>query len=213
MRYVYYATAFLVVLTISIAGFRGRISTRPPLEVFPDMDRQAKYKPESPSAFFAVGRADRPLPPGVVPRGRGSAADPAYLRADDFLYRGKLPDGSFARGFPPELAIDARFMERGRERYTIYCAPCHGALGDGQGVTRGYGMATTATYQDDRIRHMPEGEIFNTITNGKNTMLAYADKLAPRDRWAVIAYVRALERARAGTVGDVPADHKADLGL
>jgi mono/diheme cytochrome c family protein len=104
-------------------------------------------------------------------------------------------------------------MERGRERYATYCAPCHGALGDGQGITRGYGMATTATYHDDRIRNMPEGEIFNTITNGKNTMSSYADKLSPEDRWAVIAYVRALERARQGTVADVPADHKADLGL
>ncbi len=212
MRYVYYATAFLVVLTISIAGFRGRRSTRPPVEVFPDMDRQAKYKPETASPFFADGRADRPLPPGVVPRGRSVATDPDALRADDFLYRGRNAKGEFARGFPPELTIDARFMERGRERYTIYCAPCHGALGDGQGITRGYGMATTATYQDDRIRNMPEGEIFNTITHGKNTMFSYGDKLSPPDRWAVIAYVRALERARAGTIADVPADHQADLG-
>jgi mono/diheme cytochrome c family protein len=213
MRYVYYATALLVVLTISIAGFRGRLSTKPPVEVFPDMDRQAKYKPEAPSPFFADGRADRPLPPGVVPRGRSIAPDPDFLRADDFLYRGRAADGSFARGFPPQLVIDERFMQHGRERYTIYCAPCHGALGDGQGVTRGYGMVTTATYQDDRIRGMPEGEIFNTITNGKNTMSSYADKLNPEDRWAVIAYVRALQRAQHGTVADVPADHKADLGL
>ncbi len=213
MRYVYFATAFLVVLVISIAGFRGRISTKPPVEVFPDMDRQAKYKPETPSPFFADGRADRPLPAGVVARGRSVAADPAFLGADPFLYRGKDARGEWARGFPPELALDARFMARGRERYTIYCAPCHGALGDGQGITRGYGMATTATYQDDRIRGMAEGEIFNTITHGKNTMLGYGDKLDPRDRWAVIAYVRALERARAGTAADVPADHRADLGL
>jgi len=213
MRYVYFATAFLVVLTISIAGFRGRLSTRPPVEVFPDMDRQPKYKPEARSPFFADGRADRPLPPGVVARGRSIAPDPDFLRAADFLYRGKMAGGAFARGFPPELAIDARFMERGRERYATYCAPCHGAVGDGQGITRGYGMATTATYHDDRIRNMPEGEIFNTITNGKNTMSSYADKLSPEDRWAVIAYVRALERARQGTVADVPADHKADLGL
>jgi len=213
MRYVYFATAFLVILTISIAGFRGRISTKPPVEVFPDMDRQAKYKPEAASPFFADGRADRPLPAGVVARGRSVAADPACLGADGFLDRGKNAQGEWARGFPPELALDARLMARGRDRYTIYCAPCHGALGDGQGITRGYGMATTATYQDDRIRAMAEGEIFNTITHGKNTMLAYGDKLDPRDRWAVIAYLRALERARAGTVADVPADHRADLGL
>jgi mono/diheme cytochrome c family protein len=213
MRYIYYVTALLVVLTVSIAGFRGRRSTQPPVEVFPDMNRQAKYKPQGPSKFFADGRADRPLPPGVVPRGRTIGQDADFLRADDFLYRGKTPAGEFARGFPPELALDEKFMQHGKERYTIYCAPCHGALGDGQGITKGYGMMTTASYHDDRIRKMPEGEIFNTITNGKNTMSPYADKLNPEDRWAVIAYVRALERARQGTPADVPADHKGELGL
>ncbi|HUJ42258.1 MAG TPA: cytochrome c [Opitutaceae bacterium] len=213
MRYAYYVTAFLVVLTISIAGFRGRRSTQPPIEVFPDMDRQAKYKPQAPSSFFADGRADRPLPAGVVPRGRTIAPDPDFLRADDFLYRGKTATGEFARGFPPQLVIDENFLLRGRERFTIYCSPCHGALGDGKGITNGYGMVTTASYHDDRIRQMAEGEIFNTITFGKNTMFPYADKLSPEDRWAVIAYVRALERARQGTLADVPADHKADLGL
>jgi len=212
MRYAYYVTAFLVVLTISIAGFRGRRSTQPPVEVFPDMDRQAKYKPQAESKFFADGRADRPLPAGVVPRGRTVEPDQGFLRADDFLYRGRTATGEFARGFPPALTIDEKRMERGRERYTIYCAPCHGALGDGQGITKAYGMVTTASYHDDRIRKMAEGEIFNTITNGKNTMSPYADKLSPEDRWAVIAYVRALERAREGTLADVPADHKADLG-
>jgi mono/diheme cytochrome c family protein len=213
MRYVYLVTLFFAVLVVSILGFRGRRSTRPPLEVFPDMDLQAKYKPEMESHFFANGMVDRPIPPGTVPRGRTGAANPAYLRADDFLYRGLAPDGKFARGFPPELKIDQRFMERGRGRYTIYCSPCHGALGDGQGITHGYGMLTTASYQQERIMQMPEGEIFNTITHGKNTMKSYADKLSPKDRWAVIAYVRALELARHGTVADVPADHRADLGL
>jgi mono/diheme cytochrome c family protein len=213
MRTVYYVTALLVVLTISIGGFRGRHSTQPPIEVFPDMNRQPKYKPQAGSRFFADGRADRPLPAGVVARGRTTAPDPDFLRADDFLYRGQTDGGAFARGFPPQLALDEAFLQRGRERYTIYCAPCHGALGDGQGITKSYGMVTTASYHDDRIRKMPEGEIFSTITNGKNTMSPYADKLSPEDRWAVIAYVRALERAREGTVSDVPADHKADLGL
>jgi hypothetical protein len=213
MRHLYFATAFLVVLTISIAGFRGRQSTQPPVEVFPDMDRQAKYKPQAESRFFADGRADRPLPAGVVPRGRTVATNADYLRADDFLYRGKVPTGAFARGYPPELVLDGKFMERGRDRYTIFCPPCPGALGDGQGITKAYGMVTTASYHDDRLRQMAEGEIFNTITNGKNTMASYADKLSPEDRWAVIAYVRALQRARLGTAADVPADHQTGLGL
>lgn len=213
MRYLYLVTVFLVVVMVSILGFRGRRATKPPLEVFPDMDRQAKYLPELQSAFFANGMADRPLPPGTVPRGRTAKANPRFLRANDFLYRGKTPDGKFARGFPPELVINMRFIKRGQNRYNIYCAPCHGPLGDGKGITHYYGMVTTASYQQERIITMPEGEIYNTITHGKNMMKSYADKLSPRDRWAIIAYVRALELARHGTVADVPADHRADLGL
>ncbi len=106
-----------------------------------------------------------------------------------------------------------KFIERGRDRFTIYCSPCHGALGDGNGVTRKYGMGATASYHDDRLRKMAEGEIFNTVTNGKGQMNPYGDKLAPADRWAVIAYVRALQRAQTGTAKDVPADHRAEIGM
>ena len=104
-------------------------------------------------------------------------------------------------------------MNAGKNRFAIFCQPCHGAVGDGNGVTKKYGMGATATYQDDRLRAMAEGEIYNTITNGKGNMLSYADKLKPEDRWAVIAYVRVLQRAQHSTVADVPADHKSELGL
>ena len=204
MRYAYYTLAFLVVLLISVMGFRGLRSALPPIEVFPDMDRQALYKPQAESKFFADARADRPIPAGTVPRGRTAAADPDFLRADDFRYAGKAPDGSFARGFP--LPVTAALLHRGQNRYQIYCAPCHGALGDGNGITKSYGMLTTPTYHDDRLRSMAEGELFNTITYGKNTMYPYADKLSPDDRWAVIAYLRVLQRAQQGKVGEVPAD-------
>jgi mono/diheme cytochrome c family protein len=216
MRYAYFTLAFLVVLLVSVMGFRGLRSTQPPIEVFPDMDRQAKYKPQAESKFFADGRADRPIPTGTVPYGRGDNVepgrelhDPAYLRADDFRYAGKLPDGTFARGFP--LPVTEALVHRGQGRFNIYCAPCHGALGDGQGITKSYGMVVTPSYHDDRLRQMAEGEIFNTITNGKNTMMSYADKLSPDDRWAVIAYVRALQRARQGTIDEVPAELRGGL--
>jgi mono/diheme cytochrome c family protein len=111
------------------------------------------------------------------------------------------------------LTVDARFLQRGRERYAISCAPCHGALGDGNGITKAYGMGATPTFHDDRIRSMAEGELFNTITNGKGTMMGYADKVVPEDRWAIVAYVRALQRAQHGSVADVPAAHKAELGI
>jgi cytochrome c553 len=141
----------------------------------------------------------------------GPAGQP--LHDDDFLYRGKAPDGSFARGFPPALRVDMKFLERGRDRFTIYCLPCHGAVGDGNGITKKYGMGATPSYHDDRLRKMAEGEIFNTITNGKGQMNPYSDKLKAADRWAVIAYVRALQRAQTGTVADVPGDHREELGI
>jgi mono/diheme cytochrome c family protein len=214
MRTVYLVTAFLVVLTVSVLGFRGTPFTSPPLDVFPDwlfpgMKHQPKLKPQGPSAFFADGRADRLPPPGTVPYSQP-------LRDDDALYLGKNPDGSWVRGFPAAIAVDRKLLERGRERYGIYCAPCHGAVGDGNGITKRYGMGATPSYHDDRIRQMAEGEIFNVITNGKApayNMSPYGDKLEPEDRWAVVAYVRALQRAQAGSADDVPKDHKQELGI
>jgi cytochrome c553 len=215
MRTVYLVTFFLVVLLVAGYGFRGTTFTKPPIDVFPEwmcpgMKRQSKYKAQVASPFFADGRADRPLPVGVVPSGYGPLAQP--LHDDSHLYDGKNPDGTFVRGFPSQLVIDEKFMERGRQRYTIYCSPCHSAVGDGKGIVSQYGMGP-ANFHDDRIRQMAEGEIFNTITHGKANMMPYADKLASEDRWAIIAYVRALERARAGTAADVPPEHHQELGL
>jgi mono/diheme cytochrome c family protein len=211
MRNVYLVTAFLVVLTVSILGLRGTKFTHPPMDVFPEwafpgMKHQPKYLPQSTSAFFADGRSDRPLPPGVVSRDA--------LRTDDALYAGKAADGSWLRGFPAALTVDTKLIARGKDRYTIYCQPCHGAVGDGNGITKQYGMGATPTYHDARLRDMAEGEIFNTITHGRNTMLSYADKLLPEDRWAVILYVRALQRAQTGTPADVTdAAAKTTLGI
>lgn len=204
MRYVYLVTFFVVVLTVGALGFRGSISTKPPLEVFPDMDRQPKYRPQAASAFFADGRADRPLPAGVVARGQ--------LIEDGHLAAGRDAKGEFARGFPAGLAVDRVLMERGHDRYTIYCAPCHGQLGDGRGIVTSYGWGTPVSFHLDLYKTMPEGEIYNTIANGKNTMFGYGDKLDVSDRWAVVAYVRALQRSH-GTAADVPPAHKAELGI
>ncbi len=200
MRNVYLVTLFVVVLAVSVLGFRGQTFTTPPWDVFPEwafpgMKHQPKLRPQAESAFFADGRADRMPVEHTVMRG--------MLQEDDFLNRGKKADGSFAHGFP--VKVDDALLRRGQDRYTIYCAPCHGAVGDGNGITKKYGMGATPSYHDDRIRKMPEGEIFNTITNGSpnKNMQPYADKLLPEDRWAVVAYVRALQRAQTGTLNDV----------
>ena len=216
MRNVYIATAFAVVLVFSVLGLRGRSFTHPPMDVFPEwlfpgMKQQPKLTQQVASPFFADGRSDRAAPPNTVPASFGPAGQP--LRADDFLYRGKAHDGSWARGFPPALAVDMALLGRGRDRFTVYCSPCHGAVGDGNGVVKRYGMGAVPTYHDDRLRQMAEGEIFTTITNGKGQMNPYGDKLSPRDRWAVIAYLRALQRAQTGTLADVPADHRPELGI
>ena len=212
MRHVYLITLFVCVLLVSILGFRGSKFTAPPLDIFPEwafpsMEHQPKLRPQSESKFFADGRADRTPPVRTV------RAD-LPLREDEHLYAGKDASGAFAAGLPAALAVDLRFVERGRDRYQIYCAPCHGALGDGNGITKRYGMGATPTYHDPRLRTMPDGEIYNTITYGKNTMLPYADKLAPEDRWAVVTYVRTLQRAQQGTTADVTdAAARKQLGL
>lgn len=200
MRNVYLVTAFLVVLTVSVLGLRGTKFTHPPMDVFPEpffpgMKYQPKVRNQGPSDFFADGRADRPIPAGTVSR------DP--LRNDDELYQGKAADGSWLRGFPSALTVDNKMMARGKDRFTIYCQPCHGSVGDGNGITKQYGMGATPTYHDDRLRQIAEGEIFNTITHGKGNMLSYADKLLPEDRWAVILFVRALQRAQMGQPSEV----------
>ena len=211
MRHLYLATLFACVLGVSILGFRGETFTLPPIDIFPEwafpsMENQPKLRPQGHSAFFADGRADRTPPVRTVARG--------MLREDDHLYRGKDAAGAFAPGLPAGLTADLKLLERGRDRYQIYCAPCHSATGDGKGITSRYGMGATPTYHDDRLRTMPDGEIYNTITNGKNTMFPYADKLIPEDRWAVVAYVRALQRAQQGKPADVTdAAAKSTLGL
>ncbi|NBQ58798.1 MAG: cytochrome c [Opitutaceae bacterium] len=183
MRHVYLVTLFVVVLTVSILGFRGTKFTSAPMDVFPEwafpgMKHQPKPYSQGTSAFFADGRADRVPVAGTVQRG--------MLRENDHMNHGKSADGSFARGFPSDVTVDFKLLERGQDRYTIYCSPCHGNVGDGNGITKKYGI---------------------------NTMYPYADKLVPADRWAVVAYVRALQRAQTGSTADVPGAHKSELGL
>lgn len=216
MRNVYIVTALLVVLAVSVLGLRGTKFSRPPMDVFPEwafpgMKRQPKYKAQGDSGFFADGRADRPLPVGAVPAAYGPLGKP--FQVSPHLTEGRDANGAFATGFPEEIEVNLQLLQSGRQSYAIYCAPCHGALGDGQGITKQYGMGATPTFHDDRLRQIAEGDIFNTITHGKANMLSYADKLTAEQRWAVIAYVRALQRAQMGIPADVPAAHKSELGI
>lgn len=166
-----------------------------------DMHDQPKAKPQSKSAFFVDGRTGRLPVEGTVARGE--------LRADDHLYRGKV-DGVFATTFP--FKIDAALMERGRERYAIYCTPCHGAtgLGNGMVIQRGFKVPATS-HHIERLRNAPVGYWFDVITNGFGVMFGYASQIPVNDRWAIIAYVRALQLSRNATAEDVPAAEREAL--
>ena len=216
------------VALVALFGFRGQHSTGSPLEIFPDMVRQPKVRAQAPSGFFADGRGARLPIAGTIPIGYEmpkpqTIASPAvavagpparsrlsFSEGGDYYDTGKMGT-SWGTGMPAEITVDAAFMQRGRERFNITCAMCHGAAAAGNGITKQYGLATVVTLEDERIRKMADGEIFNTITNGKNTMMAYGPNLTVRDRWAIISYLRALQRSQNATQADVPPDQQNAL--
>jgi mono/diheme cytochrome c family protein len=206
---------------VAVLGFRGEKTTNEPWELFPDMVRQMKVRAQSPLKFFADGRGPRLPINGTVPIGyempkpqtNPATAGPepmphGFSVGTDYANTGKMGN-NWGTGIP--VPVTPELIQRGRERFSITCAMCHGATATGNGITKSYGLATVVTLQDDRIRKMADGEIFNTITNGKNTMMAYGPTIMVADRWAIIAYLRALQRSQGATVGDVPPEHRADL--
>ncbi|MGE9295267.1 MAG: c-type cytochrome [Puniceicoccales bacterium] len=218
MRIFFAVWLFVVVAAVSILGFRGGKFRQPPIWLFPDMDIQAKYKPQGENEFFPDQRDDRPMVPGAVLRGYNwdvkevFEGDYAFAKAENpSKFTGKNDSGDFIKEIPVDVTYD--LVQLGQKKYTVFCQPCHGQTGDGNGITKQYGMAATPTYHDARLRDMPVGEIFNTITHGKNLMGAYGMKLNEDERWAVIAYVRALQLAQNASIDDVPAQFRKDLDL
>ncbi|MGF1678919.1 MAG: c-type cytochrome [Candidatus Methylacidiphilales bacterium] len=199
MRVFFFAYLITLLLVVSIFGFRGQISKRTPFEIFDDMDHQAKYKSQSISYLFADGRADRPPIPGTIPFNRPVE--------DEYYLTGQM-DGNWGAGFPRE--ITAAVLERGRERYNINCTICHGETGAGNGITTQYGVAGVANFHSDRFREMPEGQIYNTILHGKGLMLGLPH-IQPDDAWAIVAYIRVLQRSKNAALADVPEEEKEKL--
>jgi mono/diheme cytochrome c family protein len=220
--------ALLGVAMVAFLGFRGQKSTGSPIEVFPDMVRQIKVRPQAPLGFFADNRGMRPPVAGTVPIGyempqQNAQANPgtaplptgqerqspfAFSAGNEYASTGKM-GANWGTGIPME--VTPQFMERGAERFNINCAICHGPTGAGDGIVKQYGMATIVSLQDARIRGMSDGEIFHTITNGKNTMMAYGPNVTVGDRWAIIAYLRALQRSQSATAADVPPEAQVEL--
>lgn len=229
LRYFFIGFSLFLLLLVSITGLRGWKSKRPPIELFPDMVRQAKYKAQSESDFYADDRSARAHIKGTVPvgyavpptSGEDSLASSVPSGSEDGPYKNihfsASPDYSstgrmgnqWGNGIPFE--VTAAVMKRGRERYTINCAVCHGATGFGNGITSKYGLNSIANFQQQRLRDMADGEIFNTITWGKNTMMGYGSNIQVPDRWAIICYLRALQRAQKGTLNDVPEAEQSQL--
>ena len=165
-----------------------------------DMHTQPKYKPLAQSSFFDDGRSERPVVPGTVARG--------HLRIDEHLYAGRI-NGVVADAFP--FPITRQDLERGRERYNIYCSPCHDYTGSGQGTIVQRGFPPPPSYHVDRLRQAPAGHFFEVMTKGYGTMFSYADRVSPEDRWRIAAYIRALQLSRGATINDVPPEERQHL--
>ncbi|MGA3143010.1 MAG: cytochrome c [Verrucomicrobiota bacterium] len=198
---------------VGIAGFRGGLSRQPPIEVFPDMNRQLKLRPQEPNPFFPNGVSSQLPPSGTIARSEPMQTinGPVYPFEDAPVNTGRVTGTTnFVETNP--LPVTGELLQRGHERFDIYCAPCHGRLGDGNGITKKLGvMPAVANLHDQRIVVMTDGEIFNTITHGKSTMAAYGPLMPAQDRWAVIAYLRALQLSQLGSVDDLPPDQQKTL--
>jgi mono/diheme cytochrome c family protein len=203
MRYFLLIFTLCVVTVVGIAGRRGSLSRRPPIEIFPDMNRQPRLRPQTPDEFFADGRSSRMPIPGTI-----AQEDTHY--EDLPVNTGRVTGTTnFVETIPVE--VTAKLLARGQQRFNINCSPCHGMQADGNGVVKKLGLATVANLHDKRIVELADGEIFNTITYGKNTMGPYGANVTIEDRWAIIAYLRALQLSQLGSVDDVPEPARAAL--
>jgi mono/diheme cytochrome c family protein len=171
----------------AVAGCaRGCTSSRPPIHLNPSMDDQPKVRPQAASDFFYNGASMREPVPGTIAIGG--------LKENTAFFTGRGANGQFVAAIPHP--VDDALRARGRERYEIYCQPCHDARGDGRGILFQRGNVPTASFHQEKIQQYPDGQIFDVITNGQGLMAGYRWPIPPADRWAIVAYVRELQRER-----------------
>jgi mono/diheme cytochrome c family protein len=192
-----------------VAKARLSKSPAPRIALVQDMDNQERYKTQQANPAFADGRAMRPQPEGTLARGD--------LHEDPHFYDGQV-HGEWALVFPPQLEISRAFVLRGQQRFAIYCAPCHGLGGAGDGMIHQRavqrdtpGWVQPASLQDALVRSRPAGHLFNTISRGIRSMPPYGDQIPPADRWAIVAYVRALQLSQDARLEDVPPERRDEL--
>jgi hypothetical protein len=165
------------------------------------MGQQPRYEPYEPSEIFADSASARLLPADTVPRG--------HLRDDMLLFTGKDDNGQDSAEFPFPITRDV--MDRGHQRFDIYCVPCHGYVGDGDGIVVQRGFNVPPSYHSDRLRQAPVGHFYDVITNGFGSMPSYASQVGVTDRWAIIAYIRALQLSQHASLDDLPPEGRAQL--
>jgi mono/diheme cytochrome c family protein len=179
------------------AGCRGETSAEPPIHLIGDMDWQPKYQANQASPLFEDGRAMRPLVEGTVAQGQ--------LREDDAMYRGKTGD-AYAATVP--VPVDEALLQRGQDRFNIYCTPCHDKSGSGHGMIVKHGYPIPLDLASDRVRGLPDGQIFDVITNGVRNMPSYRKQIPVEDRWAIVTWVRVIGRSQHATIEDVPPEQR-----
>jgi mono/diheme cytochrome c family protein len=214
MRYFFLIYALVALLVVGIFGLRGDKFTKPPVRIFPDMDDQDKLKAQQPDPFFADGHGGRlPItqtqPRGFNPEGErviGGIPEYEFGGQTGYYYTGHVGD-YYGNGMPEELELTpesaGELIRRGKERYGIYCAVCHGVSGDGNGITAQYGVPVAnnpnAKLNAISAETYPDGRLFEVITNGKGLMSGYGYNIPVRDRWAIVAYVHTLQAAKASS--------------
>ena len=176
-----------------------------------DMQDQPKFKPLRPNPMFDDGGSARPLVEGTVPRAsaRDESFRPSWLVRPKLTVTLETNDVSTITQYP--IPLTRQILDRGEERFNIYCAVCHGRVGDGRGMVVQRGFRQPPSYHIDRLRSAPIGHFYDVITNGFGAMPSYGDQLTPRDRWAVIAYIRALQLSQHAPVSDVPLEKRSKL--
>jgi mono/diheme cytochrome c family protein len=214
MRYFFLAYALIALLVVGIFGLRGQKFSKPPVRIFPDMDEQDKLKTQKPSSFFADGQGGRlpvaqTFPRGFNPDGAkstGGIPEYEFGGGTGYYHTGHVGD-YYGNGMPDELGLTAEnateLIQRGKERFGIYCAVCHGASGDGNGIAANYGVPVAAN-PNAKLNVLtqetyPDGRLYEVITNGKGLMSGYGYNIPVRDRWAIVAYIHTLQAAKASS--------------
>jgi mono/diheme cytochrome c family protein len=206
MRYFLAIFALCVLATVGVLGFRGAHFLKPPLYIFPDMERQPKLRPQTANAFFDNGMSSRLPVAGTISRSQPIHVGEklVYSWQDTPLTTGLVTGTTNFVELNP-LPVTDELLHRGQQVFDITCAACHSKVGDGNGTPKRIGaMVVVGNLHDKRIVELTDGELFNTISYGKNLMQGYAGTLPIQDRWAAIAYVRALQLSRLGTLDEVP---------